>query len=147
MMEPFTSATTVLTVLGMTLKVSQQTYAIVQGIRAAPVQVQRLAIELQDLYSLLAMFQLLLDRSLEDTGDTVIKMLDNLQKVLENCLLVLKDVRTSLSPFVRPDGSPTTGFWRSVQYAAFKRSDIVVLQQSLGSYRSMLNMSYSALNV
>ena len=146
-MDPFSGAVSVLTVVGMALKMSQETHIMVQSIRSAPAQVQRLATELRDLYSLLAMFQSLLDRAPREPEGTVMDMLENLQKVLKNCMVVLKDTKTTLAPFVGPDGANSMGFWRGVQYAAFKRSDVVVLQEALSSYKTMLNMSYTALNV
>ena len=146
-MDPFTAAATVLTVVGMVLKASKETHEMVEGIRTAPAQIQRLATELRDLYSLLGTFQALLDRQSEEPSDTVREMLDNLQSLLQNCLTVLKDVKAALGPLIRPDGTAAAGLWRGFQYAAFRRSDIIVLQQTLGSYKAMLNMSYSALNV
>ena len=145
-MEPFTSAATVLQVIGMAVKTGQEIHGLVQNVRNAPKNIQRLSTELQELCKLLATFQRLLECFRDDRDSLVSEMLDNLETVLANCLGVLKDIRKAISPFVTANGDATKGKLKRLLWAALKKNDILVLQQTLGSYKAMLNLSFAALS-
>lgn len=62
-MDGLTSAVTVLIIVQMAIKVSGETYKLVQEARKASIHIQSLATELGDLYTLLATFQQLLQKN------------------------------------------------------------------------------------
>ena len=145
-MEPFTSAAAVLQVIGMAVKSVQETYHLIRDVRNCPKEVQRLAVELQDLCELLATIQRLLTQS-KDSHDPVISdMLRNLQTVLNNCIAVFVDIRRLIGPFLTIDGETTRGKLKGLLWAAFREDDALMLQQTLGSYKAMLNLTFAALS-
>ncbi|KAK3178037.1 hypothetical protein OEA41_000169 [Lepraria neglecta] len=97
------------------------------GARTAPAHIQRLATEMQGLYNLLATIQRLLEKNHTQNDQIITDMLENLETILHDCIEVFKD--------------------RGFLWATFKKDDVMALQQTLGSYRAMLNMSFSALSV
>ncbi|KAG8530491.1 uncharacterized protein KY384_004994 [Bacidia gigantensis] len=146
-MDPFTSAVTVLAAVGMAIKVSKQTFNMVNGARQAPPQIRRLAIELQSLYTLLATLQSLIARNREQHDSIIVDMLDNLGSLIRNCLEVFKDIQRTLMPFMKTDGKASIGLWQAFTYSVFSRNDVKALQQTLESYKAMLHMSCTALSV
>ena len=74
-------------------------------------------------------------------------MLENLHITLCDCIEVFKDIKKLMSPLLDGHGDAATGRWRDFFWATFKKDDVTALQQTLGSYRVMLNMSFSALSV
>ena len=108
-MDPFTSATTVLTVIGMAIKVGRETYALIQGTRDSPSHIQRLATELEGLYTLLATSQKLIERIQTQNDRVISDILQNLETILTNCIEVFVDVRRTLSPFLAANGDASVG--------------------------------------
>lgn len=145
-MEPFTSATTVLTVVGMAIKVGRETYSLVQDTRHASAHIQRLATELEGLYTLLATFQWLLE-DLDDQNDPEISdILENLDTNLTNCIEIFVDIKRAVNPFVNLEGDAATGKLKGFIWSIFKKDDVVVLQHTLSSYKATLNVSFAALS-
>lgn len=145
-MDPFTSAATVLTVVGMAIKVGRETFALTQGIRGSPNNVQRLATELESLHTLLATLQELIERIQTQNDRVISDMLQNLETILTNCIKVFLDVRRTLNPLLDANGDASVGIWKGFLWASSKRDDVDILQQTLGSYKAMLNLSFAALS-
>ena len=146
-MDPISAATTALSVIGTAIKVGRETYILVQGARTAPAHIQRLATEMQGLYNLLATIQRLLEKNYTQNDQIIMDMLENLETILHDCIEVFKDVKKIMNPFLDSHGEASAGRWRGFLWATFKKDDVMALQQTLGSYRAMLNMSFSALSV
>ena len=146
-MDPLSIATTVLSVLGVAIRVGRETYVLVQGARTAPVYIQRLATEMQGLYTVLATFQRLLENNRSRRDQIITDMLENLHTTLHDCIEVFKDIKKIMSPYLESHGDAGTGLWKGFRWATFKKDDVMALQQTLSSYRAMLNMSFSALSV
>ena len=146
-MDPLSVATTVLSMMGVAIKVGRETYVLVQGARTAPAYIQRLATEMQDLYTILATFQRLLENNRSQRDQIITDMLENLHATLRDCIEVFKDIKKIMRPYLDSQGDAGTGRWKGLFWATFKKDDVMALQQTLGSYRAMLNMSFSALSV
>ena len=146
-MEPLTTAATVLSAIGAAIKMGRETYMVVQGARTAPAHIQRLSIELQGLYTLLATFQRLLENHGSQRDQIITDLLEILETTLRDCIEVFKDVKKIVNPFLDSHGDAAAGRWRGFIWTTFKKDDVIALQQTLGSYRAMLNMSFSALSV
>lgn len=146
-MDPLSTAATVLSVIGVAIRVGRETYILVQGARTAPAYIQRLTTEMQGLYTLLATFQRLLENHRNQRDQIITDMLENLHTTLCDCIEVFKDIKKIMSPFLDGHGDAVTGRWRGFLWATFKKDDVTALLQTLGSYRAMLNMSFSALSV
>ncbi|MCJ1378667.1 hypothetical protein MMC17_001766 [Xylographa soralifera] len=146
-MDPLSAATTVLSVMGVAIKGAREIYILAQGVRTAPAYIQRLATEMQGLYTVLATFQRLLENNRSRRDQIITDMLENLHNTLRDCIEVFKDIKNIMSPYLDSHGDASTGRWKGFLWATFKKDDVMALQQTLGSYRAMLNMSFSALSV
>lgn len=146
-MDPLSAAATVLSMMGVAISVGRETYVLVEGARTAPAYIKRLATEMQDLYTILATFQRLLENNRSQRDQIITDMLENLHTTLRDCIEVFKDIKKIMSPYLDSQGDAGTGRWKGFLWATFKKDDVMALQQTLGSYRAMLNMSFSALSV
>ena len=145
-MEAIASVAAVLTLIGAAISTGKETLVLVQTSRKTPDHIKRLAAELEAFYEILATFQNLLERYEIQSDRTFIEMLDNLKKVLSNCVKVLLDVKKIVSHFVNHNGGVVAGRWQGFVWAAFKKEDVSTLQETLSSYKAMLNLSFAALS-
>lgn len=145
-MEAIASAASVLTLIGAAITTSREILILVQISRKAPVHINRLATELTDLHGILETFKGLLAGKGTESDLTVIKMLDNLREVLANCVKVLLDVKRIVSHFLDHSGGVVAGRWQAFVWATFKRDEVSTLQETLSSYKAMLNLSLGALS-
>ncbi len=95
---------------------------------------------------MLATFQELLKKNEIQSDQTIVKMLDNLGNMLSNCVKVLLDVKEIVSQFSDHNGGIVAGRWQGLVWATFKRDDVSTLQETLSSYKAMLNLSFAALS-
>lgn len=61
-------------------------------------------------------------------------------------MTVFTDVKKVISPFMDSHGDASRGKLKGFLWATFKKDDVIVLQQTLDSYKAMLNLSFAALS-
>lgn len=145
-MEAIASVASVLTLVGAATTTGRETFVLIQTSRKAPVHIKRLAAELEDLHKVLGTLHSLLAKNEMHLDQTIIEMLDNLKKVLSNCEKALLDVKKTVSHFLNHNGGIVAGRWQGFIWAAFKKEDVSTLQETLSSYKAMLNLSFAALS-
>lgn len=118
---------------------ARETYVLVQDTRKAPAHIQRLSTEMKSLHELLATIQRLVEKVQNQTDPVISDILENLQKFITNCIEVFTDVRKVLNTSSKADCDASMGAWKGFLWATFRRDDVVVLQQTLNSYKAMLN--------
>jgi len=94
---------------------------------------------MKSLHELLATTQRLVEKVQNQTDPVISDILENLQKFITNCIEVFTDVRKVLNTSSKADCDASMGAWKGFLWATFRRDDVVVLQQTLNSYKAMLN--------
>ena len=97
---PLTSATTVLTVIGMAVKVGRETYDLLQNTRKVPTHIQQLVIELEGVTAVLAVLQKFLEKFNTRIDPGCSAIMANLETNLADCVNVFVDMKIVLGPFI-----------------------------------------------
>lgn len=144
MAEPLSLTGTTLCLALNTWRMCQTAYSLIQGIRDAPKQIQRLQVDLQGLSQVLSYLHATLEAENVMNARVPPQMVADLEELLSSCSKLCDDVRMTVSQFIGSDG---TGIWKSIKWEIFKRNDVATLQDTLGTFKLTISMTCSALTL
>jgi hypothetical protein len=74
-------------------------------------------------------------------------MIRNLDSLLETCTRVCADVILVMRGFVSTGGVVKKGVWKGLQWELFKKRDVEVLRETLGSCKLTISLACSSLTM
>ena len=123
----------------------QKLYSTVDGVRNAPKHIAAISKDLDDFYLVLATIQAFLDDEESFAGIVQYAQSQNLCKVLEDCILVFKDLETIISEYQAHNKEPAVRIWQRLKWT-FKQSEIKDLRSDLSHCKVTLNLAISTAN-
>jgi hypothetical protein len=146
MPEPVTIVSASLSIAANAWKVGKETYDLVQGVKAAPKHIQRLAADFEGLYGVLGTLQGLLEsHETRSPSASLPALTGNIETALRGCIRVFQDVQQIITPFVAVNGKVIRSTWNGIKWELFKKNDVNVLQTALDFNKQTLNIACSAL--
>jgi hypothetical protein len=145
--EALAITNTTLSIAVTAFKACQNAYSLVQNVRNAPKQIQRLTTDVHGLYQALGLLQTALEQDNVATARLPSQMILDLEVLLGTCTKLSCDIISLLNPFVGTDGVARGGTWRNFKWEVFKKSDVEVLQQTLETCKLTISMAVSSLNL
>lgn len=148
-MEPVSIVAAALGLTGSAWTICEQTYRLINGIRGAPAHVARIAGDLQALCSVLWTLHaaLAVEEEKQIIGAIPTQMAENLQDLLRNCMGVFLEIQKVVQPFTTAQGTARRGPWKMFTWERYKKDEILLLQNALGSYKLTLNIACSSLTL
>ena len=123
----------------------QKLYSTVDGVRNAPKHIALISSDLEDFYLVLGTFQALLDDEEFSAGIVQYAQSENLCKVLEDCVVVFKNLETIISEYQAHGKDPAISTWQRLKYK-FKESEIKDQRRNLSDCKATLNLAIAAAN-
>jgi hypothetical protein len=145
--EALAITNTTLTIAVNAFKACQNAYSLVQNIRNAPKQIQRLTTDIQGLYQVLGLLQTALTEDNVASARLPSQMIQDLEVLLGTCTRLCRDITSILNPFVGFDGEVKGRTWRNLKWEMFNKSDVEVLQKTLETCKLTISMAVSSLNL
>ncbi|KAF2468512.1 uncharacterized protein BDR25DRAFT_344242 [Lindgomyces ingoldianus] len=148
MPEPISICAGALGTVANAIDLSVRTYTLIEGIKSAPENIKRLAVELRSLYHVLGMLSQTLEaqRIKNRPENLPVHMISNTKELLENCIEVFREVETIVQPFVEADGSVLRSFRTGIKWEVGRKASINTLQKSLSNNKATLELAISTLN-
>ncbi|PMD44497.1 hypothetical protein L207DRAFT_579437 [Hyaloscypha variabilis F] len=144
--EALAITNTTLSIAVAAFKACQSAYSLVQNIRNAPKQVQRLTNDVHGLYQVLGLLQAALEQDNVANARLPSQMIQDLEALLGTCTKLSRDIIVTLNPFVGLDGTVRGGTWRNLKWEMYKKNNVEVLQQTLETCKLTISMAVSSLN-
>jgi hypothetical protein len=145
--EALAITNTTLSIAVAAFKACQSAYSLVQNIRNAPKQVQRLTNDVHGLYQVLGLLQAALEQDNVANARLPSQMIQDLEALLGTCTKLSRDIIVTLNPFVGLDGTVRGGTWRNLKWEMYKKNNVEVLQQTLETCKLTISMAVSSLNL
>ena len=122
-------------------KACQSAYSLIQDIKNAPKQIQRLTNDIHGLYQVLGLLQSALEQDNGANNRSPAQMIQDLEILLGTCTKLSADIVTVLNPFIGLDGNARGGTRRNLKWEMFKNNDVQVLQQTLETCKLTISMA------
>jgi len=145
--EALAITNTTLSIAVAAFKACQSAYSLVQNIRNAPKQVQRLTNDVHGLYQVLGLLQAALEQDNVANARLPSQMIQDLEALLGTCTKLSRDIIVTLNPFVGLDGTVRGGTWRNLKWEMYKKNNVEILQQTLETCKLTISMAVSSLNL
>jgi len=145
--EALAITNTTLSIAVAAFRACQSAYSLVQNIRNAPKQIQRLTNNVHGLYQVLGLLQTALEQENVTTARLPSQMIQDLEALLGTCTKLSCDIIATLNPFVGLDGTVKGGTWKNLKWEMSKKSDVEILQQTLETCKLTISMAVSSLNL
>jgi|SRR5277367_6425115 len=145
MPEPISIAASAISTALNAFTISKATYDLIKSAREAPSHISRLSADVHGLYVVLGRLQSLLeDDSTVKHGEKSWGMyFADLEDLLKNCVNALIEIQKIANAFLRDRDK--LSIWRGLRWEVFKKNDVLVLQNSLSSYKLTLNIACNSL--
>lgn len=127
-------------------KVCKETYNMIEGIKKAPLDVQRVATDLKGFYGVLGGMERLFgnrQQSLPSDGPGC-NIVGNVVSLLDDCVGVFKELQQQISPFVAVNGRAIHGAWEGLKWDKFSKDEVQYLRGHLSTLKSSLNLALTA---
>jgi len=148
MAEPFTIVSTTLAATSHAFGLGQQCYELINGIKGAPDNINRLATDLKGLYTILGTLQAVLESEDAKKRQTIIPnhMVSNVKELVDNCVKLFVDVNMVVKPYTGADGRALRSNWKGFRWE-FKKGSVEALQRTLSQYKLTLDLACSSLSL
>ena len=123
----------------------QKLYSTFDGVRNAPKHIAVISNDLEGFYLVLGTIQALLDDEESSAGIVQYAQSKNLCKVLEDCIVVFKDIEIIISEYQAHSKDPAMRTWQRLKWT-FKESEIKNLRSNLSGCKATLNVAISTAN-
>ena len=154
MADPFSAATSALTVVAGAAKLCETVYSLIQRVRSAPAQIHRLAYELRSTATVLHTLHHILatDRTIDVTKLSNQRLVDHVFDLVFYTKQVLDEIATTVQPFLHDKNGGSNGGQRLGSFKAFvweytRKDDVNALVRTLESYKMTLTLACSSLQV
>ena len=135
-------ASGVLTLVTSAFTSCQTVYKLLKDFIDAPSHIRSLTKDLEDFFQILGTLQALLED--EETAPGVVRptVTNNLQSVLDNCILVFNDLSVIVQEFKERWHTERTKDWIHLKWS-FKHKSIEELSNTLAAHKITLNLAIS----
>jgi hypothetical protein len=148
MPEPVSIAAAALSITVSAVTIGRQTHELIQGLKDAPKNIERLADDLHGLYcvlgSLESIFSVLSER--KETNNIPRDMIENVTNFVDKCVGLYKDINKAIYPYIATNGRTGLSLFKTLKWEAYKKNDIAVLQRTLADYKATITIACTALN-
>jgi hypothetical protein len=146
MADPLAATAAISTLVIRAFTLSKEVYTRTNEIINAPQHIQAITGDLEDFYSILGTLKMYLDEEsdlsvglIHSAGRT------NLEKALNNCLLVFDRINVLVGSYKARGGASISG-WRKMKYS-FKIAETEALRSELAAHKLSLNIAISLVNL
>ncbi|ERF74439.1 hypothetical protein EPUS_06617 [Endocarpon pusillum Z07020] len=142
MAEPVSLAASLITIAATASELCQTVYQTLSALSEVPKQLCYIHSDLEDFYKVLGTLQALL-RDEETVGGVVQPITSiNLQNVLNNSVVIFKELACLIKPFEEQGGSTTLTLWQRVKWV-FREKERLELRKMLIANKITLNLAIS----
>jgi len=146
MVEPLSTAATVLALVGRALVLSQQVYSKANGISNAPKHIKAISVDLEDFYTILGTLKGYLEDDDFSSGVLHGAAAENLESVLRNSINIFMEISRVLALYKARGGYGNISQWRKIKFS-FMKDDVDALRNHLAAHKMTLNMAISVANL
>jgi len=146
MVEPLSTAATVVALVGRALVLSQQVYSKANDISNAPKHIKAISQDLEDFYTILGTLKGYLDDDDLSSGVLHNATSENLEAVLRNSINIFMEISQVLVMYKARGGFGNISRWRRIKFS-FMKDEVEGLRNNLAAHKMTLNMAISVANL
>ncbi|KAK4992204.1 Guanine nucleotide exchange factor for Cdc42p [Elasticomyces elasticus] len=129
-------------------KICMETYGIVQGIRKAPAEIQRVATDLEGIYPVLGSLSRILNELARKRHNAIAEdTIADLNLLLDNAIGIFKEIREKMSRFIAVNGKVIQGLWERFNWDKFNKDDVWLLRSHLSVLKSSINLALASITM